>query len=185
MTRSNVDCERARELIHQVLDGELMDARFREQLHVHLAGCEECREVEADLGRIQTGLRGLAELPLSDAALQEVFASTSRSGGNPSPWMERVLDWRFVAAAAVLVVALAGAWQWIQPARNEPSAAELAQALEETRMVLEMTAEALRKAKRVGVDDVLTDQVAPALREMPIDLPESPPVERRKSRDDV
>lgn len=185
MTRPNVDCERARELIHQVLDGELMDARFREQLHVHLAGCGECREVEADLGRIQLGLRGLAELPLPDTALQEVWDATSRPRGSRNPWVERVLDWRFVAAAAVLIVALAGSWQWIQPTRNEPNAAELAQALEETRMVLEMTAEALRKAKRVGVDDVLTDEVAPALRDLPIDLPQTPPKKRRKSRDDV
>ena len=70
-TDRSLTCDQARELIHSVLDGDLMDASRRVALDVHLDGCSACREARAELETIQERLRGLPLTPLADAALDE------------------------------------------------------------------------------------------------------------------
>ena len=67
----------------------------------------------------------------------------------------------------MLALALYAAWN-VGGVRNEPTAEEVARAAEETRMVLGLTARALRDARQVAVKDVLADEVSPALRKVPI-----------------
>jgi len=180
-----MSCETARELIHRVLDGELMDAVRREELDEHLGACAECRRARDELGAVQSALRGLPAQPFPDEALQEVWRRTTRSGPVRRVAVgRRWLDWRPAAAAAVLALALYAAWD-AGVVRNEPTAEEVARAAEETRMVLALTARALRDARQVAVKDVLADEVSPALRRVPIRWPGGANDERRESGNGV
>jgi anti-sigma factor RsiW len=180
-----MSCETARDRIHRVLDGELMDAVRREELEEHLESCAECRRAREELGAVQSALRGLPVQPFPDEALQEVWRSTTRSGSARRVAAgRRWLDWRPAAAAAVLALALYAAWD-AGGARTGPTAEEVARAAEETRMVLGLTARALRDAQQVAVKDVLADEVSPALRRVPIRWPGETDKERRESGNGV
>ena len=48
--RRGVSCETARERIHRLLDGELMDAVRRQELEAHLDCCADCRRAREELG---------------------------------------------------------------------------------------------------------------------------------------
>ena len=49
-----MSCDTARELIHRLLDGELMDAVRREELEEHLDVCADCRRAREELGALQS-----------------------------------------------------------------------------------------------------------------------------------
>jgi anti-sigma factor RsiW len=182
--RRGMSCEQARELIHQVLDGDLMDAALRGELNTHLARCFQCRSAEAELHAIQSALRDLAPQSMSDAALDDVWTRTSRPQrhrfGRPSP-----RQWWAAAAAAVLAVTLYGAFQLNGSVNTEPTPEEIARATEQTRMVLGLTARALSDAKQAAFKDVLADEVSPALQRVPIRWPGRAGSERKESGDDV
>ena len=183
--RRGMSCETARELIHRVLDGGPMDAVRREELDEHLEACADCRRAREELGAVQSALRGLPVRPLPDAALREVWERTTRrSPEQPVARSRRWLDWRPAAAAAVLALALYAAWN-AGGVREEPTAEEVARAAEQTRMVLGLTARALRDAKQAAVKDVLADEVSPALRRVPIRWPGRAVEERRESGNGV
>lgn len=162
-----------------------MDVALRVELDDHLAGCEACRQFEAELRRIQGSLARLPALPLSDEALAEVWRRTSRAPAGRPGRSRGVFDWRVAAAAAVLTLGLLGTW-WVGPSRPvPPTDHELALAAREARMVLGVTAGALRRAERATVKGVLEDEVAPALRSVPIQWPDVNDRKRRTSNDDV
>ena len=174
-------CEQAREVIHRVLDGDLMDAVKRNDLEGHLAACESCREFDADLREVRDQLRSLPVVPLPAAALDEVWRRTSRR-----PGISRVrhwaLDWRAVAAAAVLALAFSGVLRWNpNGSAVAPDHDNLARSEAEARYVLQLVGEALRKTEQAAVQEVLTEQVSPALDTLPIRPRSASPDTRRKS----
>ena len=61
----------------------------------------------------------------------------------------------------------------------------MARAIEEIRMVLGLTARALRDARQAAVEDVLADEVSPALRRVPIRWPGESEKKRRESGNGV
>jgi len=169
-------CSRAQELIHRVLDGELMDASLHVELDVHLAGCASCRDVRDELTAIQRELQALRTEPLPDAALRQVWAETTDAEPSRRRFAGWGLDWRAAAAAAVLAVALFGLGRSFQPERPDPQ--ELAKAEAEARVVLELASSALSKTEHVAVEGVLAGEISPALRRMPVRLPSDTPEER-------
>jgi anti-sigma factor RsiW len=182
---SRMTCDRARGVLHEVLDGDLMDADLRSMLHAHLAGCQACREFEADTRQIQSALAALPMVSLSEEALDEVWNRTSRARAGSGGFSRRGFDWRVAAAAAVVTIGLVGTW-WIgAPEPVGPTELELARAATEARMVLGMTANALRKTERATVEGVLADEVAPALRSVPIQWPGTSGNQRRNDDEDV
>ena len=180
--RRGMSCEEARERIHRVLDGDLMAAEARQVLDAHLAECPGCRQADVELRSIQEALRSIQAVPLPDAVLAEVREQTVR--GRAARF--RLLDWRAAAAAVVLALAIYGSWSTFGPTVEPvPSEQEVAQATEDLRMVLGLTGRALRDAKQTAFNDVLADEVSPALKRIPIRLREATRNERRSSGDDV
>jgi anti-sigma factor RsiW len=156
------------ELVHRVLDRDLMDAALHLKLEEHLATCAACREARDELTEIQRELRGLPEVPLPDAALRQVWAETIEAEAPRRRFAGWGLDWRGAAAAAVLALALFGLGRSFQPEQTDPQ--ELARAETEARMVLELASSALSKTERVAVEGVLAGEISPALQRLPLRL---------------
>lgn len=152
-------CTAAREAVHRRLDGEPLDPAELELLGTHLGTCGACRDLETDLRLIQRGLRQLPGASFPESALAATFARTSRA--RPRSWLP------LLAAAATIVLVLFGGRLWLE--RRE--AAELAQAARETRLVLGLTADVLRRTERTTLRDVLGGEVSPALRRVPVAWP--------------
>ncbi len=153
--------------VHRRLDGDPLDDAEGRRLEQHLAGCSRCREADAELRSLQTTLRALPLGRLPDAAVERLLRHAARDE------RRRVLrrwgvDWR-LAAAAVVTTAVIGIWYVASPPAFRPSEAELARAAAETRAVLGLTAQALRRAERTATREVLAGDVAGALRKLPID----------------
>jgi anti-sigma factor RsiW len=147
--RREWSCEVARRSIHRRLDGEALGDGERRQLDRHLDSCAECRESDEDLRAILGGLRAIPQQTMPDGALQEVFDRTVRAdrAGRKRTLRRWGVDWR-MAAAAVVTAGVIGIWfAFYPPAPRpaEPTQAELAQAAEDARMVLGLTAQALRR----------------------------------------
>ena len=161
-------CEAARVWIHRVLDGDLMEAGHRQRLQDHIETCAACRELQAELRTIQEGLRAIPPAPLPAEVLEQVWQRTLRASGEQARPRGSWLDWRAAAAALVLAFTLAGLARLLPSTpERQPSVREVAEA----RYVLALTADALRKTGRVVVDEVLADEVSPALDRVPLKLP--------------
>jgi anti-sigma factor RsiW len=180
MSSKIVNCEQAMERIHQVLDGDLMEAADRRELELHIEGCAGCRQASSELHTIQRSLRSLDMTSFSDTALETVWNRTTRQRGG-----RRIHDWGGLAAAAMLAFALLGVWEVGGPREATPTQAELDAATEQARMVLGLTAKALRRTERAAVGKVLADEVSPALNSVPIQWPGSSTTGRRKNGDEV
>jgi len=180
--RRGMSCERARERIHQVLDGDLMAAESRQRLAAHLAGCPGCRQADAELRALQQALRSIPAVPLPGAALDEVRARTTWQRAGHDRWR----DWRAAAAAVVLALAIYGSGTAVGPAVEPgPTDEEVALATEQARMVLGLTGRALRGATETALNEVLADEVSPALQRIPTRLREATRIERRSSGNDA
>jgi hypothetical protein len=179
MKESNgkLGCTEAREAIHVSLDTDLMDAGLKRHLEVHVSSCTSCRAFASEMRAIQNGLRNLGELRMPDDALEDVWDRTTRLQRAPARAWRRNL----AAAAAVVVIVLAGLWLRNGSAPTGPTDAELEQAAQEARMVLELTSRALRRTEQAAVRDVLTDEVSQALRRVPIQWPARSAAQRRGS----
>lgn len=188
----DLDCARAVAHVHQRLDGDELDAEKARWLSQHLEQCADCSQAEAQLQQIQQALRGLNVNPFPQDALDEVWDRTTRADRRPA-WA----DWRAIAAAAVLALAFLGIWQVsdraaptteVAVAEAVPSDAELARAAAEARFVLNLTATALRRSERVVIEEVMGKRVAPALRKIPLLMPDRPERSReprKNGEDDV
>jgi anti-sigma factor RsiW len=181
--RRGLSCEQARERIHQVLDGDLMDATQRVELDDHLERCDECRAADTELRTIQDALRKLAPKPMPEAAIDDVWSRTSRP--QPTSILAPVRrQWWAAAAAAVLAVALWGTWHLAPPVGSEPTPEQVARATEEMQMVFGLTARALRDARQ-ATEEVLAGEVSPAMKRAPIRWPGTAGTERRESANGV
>jgi len=157
-------CAAARRAIHVSLDAELMDATIRQMLDEHLKCCAACRDFAAEMQTIQEGLHSLPEIRLPDQALERVWERTVRSRRSalrPRLWMP-------AAAAALVIVALAGLWLRNGSTPQGPTEAEIEQAAQQARVVLGITSRALHRTERAAFDEVLSEEVSGALRRMPI-----------------
>jgi hypothetical protein len=186
--RSNVhriDCARVMGWVHGRLDGETLEPATSRQLEQHLASCADCRQADEELRAIQVALRGLEVEPFPPTALEAVWERTTRRG-EPGGWF----DWRAAAAAVVLAAGLFGLWSAMRPpvpprmavvAEERPTRQELDQARAEVRLVLNVTAAALRKSERAAktaIDEVLERRIPDALQKVPIRWPEAEPDRR-------
>ena len=188
----DLNCARAVGYVHQRLDGDELDPDRAQWLSRHLQKCADCRRAEEELRQIQQALRGLSVDPFPQDALDEVWDRTTRTAGRRG-WA----DWRAIAAAAVLALAFFGMWQVsdravttteVAVAEPGPSDAELARAVVEARYVLNLTATALRRSERAAIEEVVGKRVAPALRKIPLLMPdrsERSRESRKNGEDDV
>jgi predicted anti-sigma-YlaC factor YlaD len=172
------ECRAARETIHRALDAASMADADRERLDAHLDRCAACRALADDLATLQAAMRGLPQPTFPADALEAVWQQTTKSGDEPAlrRWG---LDWRYAAAAAVLLVSVLTFVEWPggrtpDPVIDAPSVsigpseAQLRRAAAETRLVLALTADVLNRTGRVVKRDVLEHGVSDALRRLPI-----------------
>jgi len=98
-------CHKARELIHQLLDGTLAD---HSGLDTHLAECETCREELARLERLACVLRAFVNPPADEAPLERVTSRIlSAVEVDPTRRVAPPVAWLQPAAAALLLVGFA------------------------------------------------------------------------------
>jgi predicted anti-sigma-YlaC factor YlaD len=174
------DCRAARETIHRALDAASMPDTDRDRLDAHLDRCAACRALADDLATLQAAMRALPQPTFPDDALEAVWRETTRSG-DQSALRRWGLDWRFAAAAAVMLFAVLSFVEWPGGRTTDPfvgrpgvsvavgpSEAELQRAAAETRLVLGLTADALNRTGRVVKYDVLEHGVSYALRRVAI-----------------
>ena len=163
--KHGMTCSTAMERFHRVLDADLMEARERQRMEEHLAVCEACAEKSAQLREMQDLLRAMAEQPMPDEAMDEVWGRTVKA---PRVRMRpRWQDWRFAAAAAVVVAAT---WVGVKNVPDRTPGPDLAaqQAAREVRMVLQLAANALKKSEEVAFREVFAEEVSPALQRVGI-----------------
>lgn len=106
-----MSCELARTIVHGYLDGELDAARAAE-FESHLETCAECiaaleaqESLRSSLGRAQLYEKAPAKLR------QNVLAGTR--GVTPQVIRPRGVDWRWLSAAAAILLLLFAGWQVI------------------------------------------------------------------------
>jgi len=192
------DCRRARKAIHEILDGDKLDEDRSLWLQEHLPRCADCREFDAEMRSMQGALRSLPVSQFPDAALDRVWEQTIRQD-QASPRRNWRIDWRSFAAAAVLTAAAFGLWQWNRPddlderaqtvglividperVRSDPEYAR--QIAEETRRVLGLTSDALRRTERAAFQGILVDEVGGALGKVPVHWPEQDDEQTERNR---
>jgi len=169
-------CRAAREWIHARIDGDLSEDRAA-LLDAHLRACGDCREFESGLARVAAAFAGLPQTSFPDDALREVFAATV----DVRPWWRR---WTALgpmarpALVGVAAAAVAGVALWLATAGRPggrpgggPTEAEVARAMAETRYALALASSAMRRSERAVIQDVLRDEVAPALDRVPVRWP--------------
>ena len=99
-------CRKAHELISLAVDGEL-DARRSVRLERHLRGCEECRDVAADLRELVAASPGLRGPEPSEAVWTRIRARLTAPESRPatvSLWASPALRYAGVAALALVMV---------------------------------------------------------------------------------
>lgn len=157
-------CDRYREWNHARLDGDL-DAEGARALDAHLEVCASCRDEAASFDGVAAGLRRLRPEPMPDAVLETVLERTARANrARVVPFPSRRAAWIGLAAAALVAAILVPSWLG-RPDR--PSADEVARARRDAQFALAIVAKTIRRAETAG-DRVLTDEVSPALRRIPI-----------------
>ena len=157
---------------HRRLDGDLMEASDAQEMEQHLTVCSSCRDEADELKQVHQMLRGLAEEPLPDAALEQVWERTVRQ---PQANVVRPAQWRglraFAAAAAIAAIGWVG-WSQYDQAQTERREAELA--AQEVRMVLQLTAKAFNKTRQTAYREVFAETVTPALGRVGVRWPDRP-----------
>ena len=99
-------CEQYLDDIGELVDGALEGARRRD-LEVHLQACPSCAQLADELLVVRRAARALTPPPLPPAAWQRIDAAVTRA--RIPAWRRIVLP---VAAAALVVLAIAGVTRW-------------------------------------------------------------------------
>jgi len=192
------DCRRARKAIHEILDGDALEKDREQWLHDHLGECLACREFDAEMRALQAALRELPVSQFPEESLDRVWTETVRQdrGARRKPWR---LDWRSFAAAAVLTAAAFGLWQWnrtgdaedptqtvglivIDPERVRSDPEYARRIAEETRRVLGLTSDALRRTERAAFRGILSEEIGGALEKVPVNWPERDDEQTQRNR---
>jgi anti-sigma factor RsiW len=100
-----MDCERARELFSDHLEGDL-DPRYRNELHDHLVTCRTCAALRAAFAEVVDALRTAPELPVPHGLVERVIEATRRLATPRSVFRPPAMPLWMQAAAAVVAVAL-------------------------------------------------------------------------------
>jgi anti-sigma factor RsiW len=106
-----MNCERHIEAIQELIDGTLGAIRHAE-LEEHLAGCENCRALRADLERIRDAAAALPQLRAPDGAWLQIAGRLRQEGrvasAAPAPAASRrpSYAWMAIAASLLLVAGL-------------------------------------------------------------------------------
>lgn len=157
-------CSEFRETIQDRLDGPVAADRAH-ALASHLHSCADCRAYDDGMHAVTDALRLLPDRPLPASALEAVWDRTIRAPRSADAGRIARPIWRAAAAAAILTAALVPALY--RPVRRASPETDVARAREDARFVLALTARALRRSERAG-DDVLSGEIAPAFRKVPI-----------------
>ena len=100
-----MSCTRYVTSIQELVDGTLGAIR-RAELEAHLATCEECRALLADLERIRDAAGDLGNLPLPDGAWLQIAGRLRQEGRIQAPDVVAARRW---GAGRVAILALAAA----------------------------------------------------------------------------
>ena len=157
-------CDKAREIIHEMLDGPVPGERGAE-VERHLDGCNTCRAFRDELALVQRGLRDLPEIAMPHDALETVWEQTVRADEKVVRLVPRTKRWAVLASAAVLALVAVLA---VFNLRNGPNTKEVEIARAQLEQVLGLTGSALQKTQDATVDRVFRREVSPALRRIPI-----------------
>ncbi len=104
-----MDCQRILQDLSLLLDGEL-EARTEREARQHLQDCPGCRATLQDLEKNRDLLAGLPRLALPEGLFGRVMDEVGRAGPRPRAWprssptSSRRWGWRFLVAAAVLLM---------------------------------------------------------------------------------
>ena len=115
-------CDAFLDLVSDVIDGALTPAQ-RAEADGHLASCESCRQVVADLRRIQQATGSVERLPVPAGTWSRIEAHLMADAGfaaTHAAHRRAHVSWRshvWLAAAAVLVLAV-GSALYLAYARN-------------------------------------------------------------------
>ncbi len=108
------------ERLSDYVDGEVGPAE-RERIETHVAACEACASVLADLRAVVEHARGAGDGPVPPAGLWRGIVP--RLAAKPEPWWRQVVGpagWRWVPQAAALAVVCAVGVIWLAQHRTEP-----------------------------------------------------------------
>jgi anti-sigma factor RsiW len=101
-----MSCDRFAQ-VHAYHDGEIAGANERSSLEAHLASCDPCAELLAEL---QSLSRLLAEVPLPDEAdrapMSRYYGAFHKAQGQMQRGILRLSGWMTTAAAVVIAVTL-------------------------------------------------------------------------------
>ena len=138
------------DLIHKALDGESLSEEERRRIADD--------PLYLELRRMQQALRELPAERFPDAALEPVLQKTRR---RRSIWA--VTGW---AAAAMLILAVG--LPLLRPNTSDFSAAEIAAAERQLEQVFGFTSSTIDRSARQNAEQLLRDDVSPALRRVPL-----------------
>ena len=111
-------CEQTQTQLHGYLDGEL-DALSAASFEKHLETCPDCKQSLAAEEALRQSIQkaGLYERAPVSLRVSLLGKPESRSAVTPFP-APRVFDWRWLAAAAVFLLAVLVGWRQLQPSRG-------------------------------------------------------------------
>ena len=124
-----MSCTRYVTSIQELVDGTLGAIR-RAELEAHLATCEECRALLADLERIRDAAGDLGNLPLPDGAWLQIAGRLRQEGRIQAPDVVAARRWgagrvAILALAAALVLAVGSSLLLLSPS-SQPAPAPAA-----------------------------------------------------------
>jgi len=131
-----ITCNQARDRLGELLDGELPPP-LRDEVERHVEGCPACRRELQALRALAAALRPAPKASLPPglwAAIERRLEAPPQAGGasraarmTPTPRAARLrlVRWRPLAAAAVLVLAVGAAWLWNKPLEPAAVAAQI------------------------------------------------------------
>lgn len=126
-----MSCELAQSVLHGYMDGEL-DAARAADFERHLISCPHCASVLEAQETLRNSIQraGLYErAPAGLRKLRDQFSSRPPVTALPAKTLSRPSHWRFLAAAAVFLLAAVLAWRLIPNLTGNRAEAELASAI--------------------------------------------------------
>lgn len=153
-------------------------------LDAHLHQCASCRRLFDELTAVQSVLRQLPPFELDQASTERVLAVAAEDRSARSHRRRRTGMRLVPAAAALLLAVMAGLIlrpDGVLVARQTHSPGELERAAAEVEFVLGLAGDALRRSREVAVQDVLSRELAPALRRIPLIGPDETRIEQPRS----
>ena len=159
----NRTCPQWHAAIQERLDGR-PDERRECELDGHLSWCSDCREYEESLLAIRAALSDIPEIPFPDDALGSLWIGAQR---RESARPRRAPVWRGLAAAAVLALALIGAWNASTTSQEAAMQRELQQVVADAQPALRILDRAFERIEYATVNDVLVGPMSRAVRSLP------------------